>query len=163
MESTKNEVTTMEPEEKVGPGKPGDPGESGEPEDQQELPDHPADRLMACFEEVEEQEKRLSNRRAGDLKYELLNNVYPIIRQLISSVLDFMDDLEPGPEAEITEEQEQEIRKSMELAVENCRFIVELGEYLENNKIEMPEALRGRLGNAIAWAKTTVENSKKMS
>jgi len=160
MDSQKNEVTTMK--EQVEPGKPVDPVEPVEPEDQQELPDHPADRLMVCFEEVEEQEKRLANRRAGDLKYELVNNVYPIIRQLISAVLDFMDDLEPAAETEITEEQEREIRKSMELAVENCGFIVELGEYLKNNKIEIPEDLRDRLGHAITWAKTTIENSKKM-
>ncbi len=129
-------------------------------EEEVELRDHPADRLMACFNEVEEQEKRLANRRAGDLKYELTNNVYPIIRQVISAVLDFIDDIEVP---EITEEQEIELRKSMELAVENCKAIVEIIEYLESNKSDIPENMKNNMKKVSDWAKQTIENSKHIS
>lgn len=134
--------------------------EQQEIQEKQDIPDHPADRLMVCFEEVEEQEKRLTNRRSGDLKYELVNNVYPIIKQIISAVLDFMDDFEQEPE--ITEESEHEIMKVIEQSIENCKYVVNLCEYLEKNKIELPEEMRARMSEVVSWARTTIENSNKI-
>lgn len=131
-----------------------------EQEEQEELRDHPADRLMACFNEVEEQEKRLSNRRAGDLKYELTNNVYPIIRQVISAVLDFIDDIES---VEITDEQEEELKKSMETAVNNCKMITEICDYIESNNIQLPEQMKNNARIVSDWAKKTIENSTQVN
>jgi DNA primase catalytic subunit len=136
--------------------------QTGQMQIQEEISDHPADRLLACLQEVEEQEKRLINRRSGDLKYELTNNVYPIIKQIISATLDFIDGVEVD-DAEITDEQKEELKKSMKIAVENCKSIIEICNYIESSNINITEEIKNKISGVVNWAKQTIENSKQIS
>jgi hypothetical protein len=64
--------------------------EENEESEEEEIT-HPADTIEDVLSEIKKQTKRLSSRRSGDIKYELLNNIYPILNAISTALLDFID------------------------------------------------------------------------
>ena len=106
-EETKNDEQEEKEDEKVEQNQEiEEEEEDGEP--------HPIDKLAAIIEDIESQERRLGNRNAGDLKYELTRNIYPTLKKIIASVIELALDDE-----EDEEDEEDEITEEMQKAIEN--------------------------------------------
>jgi ABC-type Zn2+ transport system substrate-binding protein/surface adhesin len=114
--------------------------EEEEEENQEEGEEHPIDKLSLIIEDIESQERRLSNRNAGDLKYELTKNIYPILKSIISSVIElaFNDDDEENENDSDENENMEEIEKAIENETkeikEICKIILENKE-TNNEKV----------------------------
>lgn len=134
-------------------------GGKGEDQDYEEGDlDHPADRLTACVEEILSQEKRLSNRNAGNLKYELVNNIYPLMRTAFSALIDYMDGMDGDEE---DEEVEKAIQESLRVGVENCQKLVALNESIGGKLKEiMSEEERVDYDSVIDWARKSIEQAE---
>lgn len=87
------EKSPAEPEEESGP----DEGTEEEEDGDEEEP-HPADVLRDAILDIDKQIKRLGSRRSGDLKFELINNLYPIMAQGFSAIFDYIEMIESEAE-----------------------------------------------------------------
>jgi hypothetical protein len=87
--------------------------EENEAEEEDENGDHPLDVLSSAIEDVNDQVKRLQNRRHGDLKFELMNNIYPIISKALVAVYEILYDLDDTVNGE-NEQSEAEIQAAIE-------------------------------------------------
>jgi len=145
-------VIDMKPEEKT------EVEEENEEEEEEGEQDHPVDFLADLIGEIEKQEKRLRAKNPHNLRQELMNNVYPIIKSAISAVIEWMIGIEDGTiggSNEPDEEVQKIIIETAKKTVSICKKIVELDgdvvELLPDNKI-WPEI--------ASWAKDTIEKSK---
>jgi len=126
--------------------------------EEEEEVDHPVDRLVACMEEIMVQEKRLVSKTPHNLKYELANNVYPLLRTAFSAIIDFIDATEPDENEEI----QKMIEENVKVAMENCKKLINIDE-------EFGAAIASILSpshksdyeDVLAWAKKSVEETEK--
>ena len=144
--------------EESNPEEPTQEAESQEEMLEEEEVDHPVDRLVACMEEIMVQEKRLASKNSGNLKYELANNVYPLLRTAFSAVIDFIDANEPDENDEI----QKMIEENVKVGMENCKRLMliddEFGAAIAS--ILSPER-QSDYTDVISWAKKSVEETEK--
>lgn len=88
--------------------------EDQEEDEQEENEDHPLDRLSESIDKIEKQLVRLENRNAGNLKFELVNNVYPILFDALRAIYVWMSDVEDDLSAEQSDETSNEAEEGAE-------------------------------------------------
>ena len=141
----------------------GDEGEDGEDDNEGDDGPHPGELIAQAQQEIADQLKRLESRNAGNLKFELVNNVYPIILGILDPLLHWMATIEEdldelmADEPEGTEAIDPEMQKAIEEGAKKvigvCEKIVEL-EKTPNDPILMKDV--------SAWAKETLASSKQV-
>jgi molecular chaperone GrpE (heat shock protein) len=122
---------------------------------------HPADRLLECVKEILNQEKRLQKKNIHNLKYELQNNIYPLLRVAISAIIDYIDATESEKEeAEIDEKVQEAVRKSVEIAIDNCKRLVKINEEFGEPIMELlTDELKSDYTSVVEWAKSSIEQT----
>jgi len=137
----------------------GEDGEDGEDDDEGDDGPHPGELIAQAQQEIADQLKRLESRNAGNLKFELVNNVYPIILGILDPLLHWMATIEEdldelmADEPEVDPEMQKALEEGAKKVIGVCEKIVEL-EKTPNDPILMKDV--------SAWAKETLASSKQV-
>ena len=127
-------------------------GSSEEEEDEEEGP-HPLEILNEVIEDLESQQKRLGSKNAGNLKFELKNNVYPAILRIAAVLYDYIDYMESDEESEEDQaaaEMEEVIKEETEKIELVCEAIMKVDEEITGS-ISDENAENWRV--IVDWAK----------
>lgn len=138
-------------------------GEEEDDDDEDEESDdgpHPGEVILSSINELKEQLKRLESRNSGNLKFELVNNVYPIILSIAESLIQWMAGIEEDLDELMADEPEDEVDPEVAKAMEEgtkkviriCEKITKLEE-TPNDPVLMKEV--------TSWAKETLASVKQ--
>ena len=142
-------------------------GEEEEGEEEEEELEHPIDSLAGVIEEIDNQLTRMvkRNRNPTNLKNELVNNVYPLLRQGFQAIIDWMsaiegsDDDDEQTEIEEMQNLQKEMFKEFETNIQNCELLISIEETI---KKALLSADREKFEEIISWAKLMIETSKQL-
>jgi len=95
--------------------------------------DSPLDILEGTIDRIDKQIVRLQNRNAGNLKFELINNLYPIMSEAFTSILTWMAELEDSVDDEdddgqSAEEFQKTLRAESERVLSVCQKLISAKE-----------------------------------
>jgi hypothetical protein len=111
-----------------------DDEEEEDDENDDDLP-HPADILESVIDEIERQGKRLNSRRSGDLKFELTNNIYPILHRMSEAILGLI---------EMIEDEEEEPTIDPDAAEKQGKEVIDAVRKLADKDPDSPESKKAR-------------------
>lgn len=160
-EPKETQETQEEPEEELLEGQ--EDGEEYEEDEEREgMEIHPADRIMDCIREILNQEKRLASKNAGSVKYELQNNIYPLMKTAFAAMLDFIDATENETEQEEVDEQiRQAVEENVKIAIENCRKLVKIDEEFGEQILGvLSDDAKEKYHSVVDWAKSSIETTQ---
>ena len=88
---------------------------------------HPIDVMDEVLHEINRQKTRLKSKNAGTLKYELVNNIYPLMEVAIRANMNILVDMAEAEENAINEEMAESIGRMIDV----CEKIMMLYETVE--------------------------------
>lgn len=161
-----NEKIEQEREDEISEGEDEEELEASGEDDQEDDnqddgdDDHPGRFISEALQEIQDQLKRLESRNSGNLKFELVNNVYPIIIKIVEPLLHWMagieEELDDLTEDDGEPEVDPEIQKAMEEGTKKLLNTCEKITKLEENPTD-PVLMK----EVASWAKETLATAKQ--